>query len=259
MSAVQAHQGQGVFPPNSRSRGDGCFRSASGASIEQRQTAGFAGEKPNRGAAGLRGRRTQAPSGGGPDPPIHDAVGTERLRRSFVAVPVNRLRGDVVCSEHRLRRLRELLARIEQLPASSERERMLGEVRARVVDVDIGVTLRAMLPVDLVPTLATDPGPPTVPAPNAVACTRADHDRGRPDNQPPQRSKAVPAAPADAGSASGPRTTAVGLSAAEDREWLALLVATNEVLSLDDSAQLASAGEARVEHDRRPWTRGLRG
>jgi hypothetical protein len=161
-------------------------------------------------------------------------------------------------SEHRLRRLRELLARIEQLPASSERERMLSEVRARVVDVDTGVTPRAMLPVDPVPTLATDTGPPTAPAPNAVARTRADHDHGRPDGEPPQRSKAVPAAPPDAVSASGPRTTAVALSAAEDREWLAL-VATNEVLSLDDSAQLSSAGEARVEHDRRPWTRGLRG
>ena len=157
-------------------------------------------------------------------------------------------------SEHRLRRLRELLARIEQLPASSERERMLGEVRARVVDVDTGVTPRAMLPVDLVPTRATDPGPPTAPAPKAVARTRADHDRGRHDGQPPQRSNAVPAAV----SASGPRITAVGLSAAEDRKWLAL-VATNEVLSLDDAAQLSSAGEARVGHDRRPWTRGLRG
>jgi hypothetical protein len=163
-----------------------------------------------------------------------------------------------VSSEHRLRRLRELLARIEQLPASSERERMLGEVRARVVDVDTGVTPRAMLPVDLVSTLATDPGPPSGPAPKAVASTRADHDRGCRDRPPPQRSKAVAAAPPDAVSASGPRTTAVGFSAAEDRKWLAL-IATNEVLSLDDAAQLSSAGEARVGHDRRPWTPGLRG
>ena len=46
MSAVQARQAQGVFPRNSCSRGDGRLRLASGASIEQRQTAGFAGEKP---------------------------------------------------------------------------------------------------------------------------------------------------------------------------------------------------------------------
>jgi hypothetical protein len=165
---------------------------------------------------------------------------------------------NVVSSEHRLRRLRELLARIEQLPASSERERMLGEVRARVVDVDTGFTPRAMLPVDLVPTLATDPGPPTAHAPKALARTRADHDRRCRDGQPPQRSKTVAAAPPYAVSAACPRITAVGVSAAEDRKWLAL-VAANEVLSLDDAAQLSSAGEARAEHDRRPWTRGLRG
>ena len=161
-------------------------------------------------------------------------------------------------TEHRLRRLRELLARIEQLPASSERERMLGEVRARVVDVDTGVTPRAMLPVDLVPTLATNSGLPTAPAPKAVASTRADHDRGCPGGPSPKRSKAVPGAPPEAVFPSGPRTSAVGLSTADDREWLSP-VATNEILSLDDSAQLSLAGEARVGHDRRPWTRGLRG
>lgn len=126
-------------------------------------------------------------------------------------------------SEHRLRRLKELLARIEQLPASSERERMLAEVRARVVDVDTGVTPRAMLPVDTVPTL---------PA--------TDVER-RPQASP-----------------SAARRTTADLSAAEDREWLSL-VATNEILSLDNSAPLSSAGEAPVGHDRRPWTRGLRG
>jgi hypothetical protein len=135
-------------------------------------------------------------------------------------------------SEHRLRRLKELLARIEQLPASSERERMLAEVRARVVDVDTGVTPRAMLPVDTVPTLpATDL-----------------------DRRPRERRKSVPVTPPEAVSPSAARTTTAGLSAAEDREWLSL-VATNEVLSLDNSAPLSSAGE----HDRRPWTRGLRG
>ena len=135
-------------------------------------------------------------------------------------------------SEHRLRRLRELLARIEQLPASSERERMLAEVRARVVDVDTGVTPRAMLPVDTVPTLpATDL-----------------------DRRPQERRESVPVAPPEAVSRSAARTTTAGLSAADDREWLSL-VATNEILSLDNSAPLSSAGE----HDRRPWTRGLRG
>ena len=161
-------------------------------------------------------------------------------------------------SEHRLRRLRELLARIEQLPASSESERMLREIRARVVDLDTGETPRAMLPVDPVPSLPTDPEPPTAHVPNAVRTKRADHDRGRAGGPPPQRTKPVPAAPPEAVSRSDGRTTAAGLTAAQDREWLSL-VATNEVLSLDDAAQLSPPGEARPGHDRRPWTRGLRG
>ena len=144
-------------------------------------------------------------------------------------------------SAHRLRRLRELLARIEQLPASPENERMLAEVRARVVDVDTGVTPRAMLPVDFVPKPQT-PGSGATHAAKAVARPRADHRRGRPKRHPQE-------------AVSG---SAVGLSPAEDREWLAL-VAKNEVLSLDNSTPLSLEGEAPVGHDRRPWTRGLRG
>jgi hypothetical protein len=154
--------------------------------------------------------------------------------------------------------LRELLARIEQLPASPESERMLREVRARVVDVDTGATPQAMRPADPVPTLATDAGPPTGSAPKAVAHrTRADHDRGRLSGPPPAGRKSVHAAPPEAVSRSGARPTAVGLSA-EDRKWLSL-VATNDVLSMDDAAQLSPAGEPRGACDRRPWTRGLRG
>jgi len=44
--------------------------------------------------------------------------------------------------------LKRLVARLEQLPASPQRERMLSEVRSRVVDLDTGVTPRAMLTVD---------------------------------------------------------------------------------------------------------------
>jgi hypothetical protein len=40
-----------------------------------------------------------------------------------------------------------LVARLEQLPASSERDRMLSEVRSRAVDLDTGVEPRAMLTV----------------------------------------------------------------------------------------------------------------
>ena len=47
----------------------------------------------------------------------------------------------------RVKRLRDLVAQIELLPVSPDRERLLSEFRSRVVDVDTGVTPRAMLPV----------------------------------------------------------------------------------------------------------------
>ena len=48
----------------------------------------------------------------------------------------------------RLERLRDLATRLEQLPASDARERMLAEVRSRAVDLDTGVKPRAMLPIE---------------------------------------------------------------------------------------------------------------
>jgi hypothetical protein len=53
-----------------------------------------------------------------------------------------------LASERRLSQLKRLAARLEQLPASPERDRMLSEVRSRAVDLDTGVTPRAMLTVD---------------------------------------------------------------------------------------------------------------
>jgi hypothetical protein len=51
-------------------------------------------------------------------------------------------------SARRRTQLKRLVERLEQLPASPERERMLSEVRSRAVDLDTGVTPRAMLTVD---------------------------------------------------------------------------------------------------------------
>ena len=161
-------------------------------------------------------------------------------------------------SEHRLRRLRELLNRIEQLPASPETERMLREVRARVVDVDTGVTPRAMLPVDPDPMLATDPGPPAAHAPKALARRAVDDDRGRREGPPPERRQPAHTALHEAPSRSNGCISTAGSAFAGDREWLSL-VATHKILSLDDSAPLLPAGELRAAHDRRPWRRGLRG
>jgi hypothetical protein len=161
-------------------------------------------------------------------------------------------------SEHRLRRLRELLNRIEQLPASSETERMLREVRARVVDVDTGVTPRPMLPVDPDPMLATGFGLPTAHAPKAPARAPVDHDRGRREGSPPARRKPVPTVTPEAMSRSSVCRPTAGLALAGDHEWPSP-VATDGLLSLDDAAPLLPAGEARAGLDRRPWRRGLRG
>ena len=58
----------------------------------------------------------------------------------------------------RVKRLRDLVARIELLPDSPDRERLLSEFRSRVVDVDTGVTPRAMLPLrESAPVLRTPP------------------------------------------------------------------------------------------------------
>jgi hypothetical protein len=51
-------------------------------------------------------------------------------------------------SARRRTQLRRLVARLEQLPASPERDRILSEVRSRAVDLDTGVKPRAMLTVD---------------------------------------------------------------------------------------------------------------
>ena len=57
----------------------------------------------------------------------------------------------------RLKRMKELVDQLEQLPAWPDRDRVLAEVRSRAVDVDTGVTPRAMLPV-------REPTPPPVPS-----------------------------------------------------------------------------------------------
>jgi hypothetical protein len=55
----------------------------------------------------------------------------------------------------RIKRLKDLVDLLERLPASPDRDRVLSEVRSRAVDLDTGVTPRAMLPV-------REPAPPPV-------------------------------------------------------------------------------------------------
>jgi hypothetical protein len=122
----------------------------------------------------------------------------------------------------RIKRLKELIAEIELLPASPERDRLLSEFRSRAVDVDTGVAPRAMLPM-------AEP----VPAP-----VRAGR---RPRMEPP-----APAAPL----ASGPAAPAAADSG-DEPFWVA------EWLSLDDPTP--PPVRARGGRDVPPWTLGLRG
>jgi hypothetical protein len=46
----------------------------------------------------------------------------------------------------RVKRLKDLVEMVMRMPESPERDRLLSEVRSRAVDVDTGVTPRAMLP-----------------------------------------------------------------------------------------------------------------
>src|SRR3954447_24611774 len=50
-----------------------------------------------------------------------------------------RLQGGSMNDRDRLEQLRALLVRLERMPVSAERDWMIGEVRARAVDVETGV------------------------------------------------------------------------------------------------------------------------
>lgn len=131
-------------------------------------------------------------------------------------------------SGNRLQRLKDLLARIEQLPPSEERDRILSEVRARAVDVDTGETPRAMLPVD--PAVL----PPVVLAKARLAAPRTNFVA-------PYKPRLVrPVAPLTPPSAP-----------ATERPMVELL-SVDERLCLEETP----APDAQAP---RPWQRGLRG
>jgi hypothetical protein len=129
----------------------------------------------------------------------------------------------------RVKRLKDLVDLLERLPASPDRDRVLSEVRSRAVDLDTGVTPRAMLPV-------REPAPPPVlpKLPKRASSIT--------------RTAAPPSAPA-VEFASSP--FARGLS--KDREQTVCL---DELLSLEDSP----VPYVRAQGDRAvpPWTLGLR-
>jgi len=140
--------------------------------------------------------------------------------------------------ERRVKRLREMVELIQRLPASPDRDRLLGEVRSRAVDVDTGVTPRAMLPIRE-PALPPEPSRPL---------------RG---DTAPSVTRTAPEPPAPTVTLAGPAATASCLP--NDREgpspW------ASERLSLEDPLHLAPLSHVLGRGDRAvpSWALGLRG
>lgn len=145
---------------------------------------------------------------------------------------------------NRIKRLRDLVDRLERLPASPDRDRLLMEARSRAVDVDTGETPRAM------------PARQPMPAPIA--------------HKPPTRHKPagatrrVPCAPAPAPVEPAPREVELAprVSAAvpdQPEQPLStggLLWLDDAQLPLDDSLPTQPRAGGRAVQ---PWTLGLRG
>jgi hypothetical protein len=136
----------------------------------------------------------------------------------------------------RVTRLKDMVDRIERLPASEVRDRLLSEVRSRAVDVDTGVRPRAMLPL-------REPAPPPML------------------RRPPKRrstaiiSRAAPQSPTPAAEPAH-RSPAAGRG-----KELQQSIRLGDRLSLEDPLQLSPLPYVRVRGNRTvpPWTFGLRG
>ena len=125
----------------------------------------------------------------------------------------------------RLRQIRVLRERLEHLPASAERDWMLGEVRRRAVDIESGsraVPLRPLVPE------ANEPEPKPAPKPVPV----------------PRRTRPKPPL-----AVAAPRLTVAAPSTAPLPEGL--------LLCLDDDVPVSP--EPGRHRTTAPWARGLRG
>jgi hypothetical protein len=149
----------------------------------------------------------------------------------------------------RLEQLRALLVRLERSPVSAERDWMLGEVRARAVDVESGVKPAGMR--------ALPGAEPPIPA--APKASRSEAPKTPPPPRPRRRPVSRRPAARDAWGVSRARPevpAAWSSPIAEGRrpahESVVDLLEQGGVLSLDD--QPAVAGGAT-----RPWSAGLRG
>ena len=134
----------------------------------------------------------------------------------------------------RLKRLKDLVDQLERQPASPDRDRVLAEVRSRAVDVDTGVTPRAMLPM-------REPTPPPSAPKRRQECHRPRVTTRTPSPARP----AQPARPALAHAT----TEDLGVLLWDDRP------------SMEDSPELAPLPHAPRNPDGSvpPWAFGLRG
>ena len=137
--------------------------------------------------------------------------------------------------QRRVQRLRDMVDQIERLPESPERDRLLSEVRSRAVDVDTGVSPRAMLPLREPPP----PPPPVLPRP-------AKRDNAR------FIRRVVPLTPAPAVE-SARYPSPAGPSMPPERSFL-----LDDYLSLEDAPSLPDI-RVRGNVAAPPWTFGLRG
>jgi hypothetical protein len=149
----------------------------------------------------------------------------------------------------RLEQLRAMLVRLERMPASAERDWMLGEIRVRAVDVETGekpVAMRAL------PGDGADPENPATPELSRIeaAETVPPRPRRRPAPRRPaaRTARGVPharlAGPASPTSLAAARQRAAHQSAVD-------LLEQGGVLCLDDPPAADGAS--------RPWSGGLRG
>ena len=134
----------------------------------------------------------------------------------------------------RLKRLKDLVDQLERLPASPDRDRVLAEVRCRAVDVDTGVTPRAMLPV-------REPAPPA-----SELKRRPERYRARATTRTPSPARPVQSARPALAHAT---TDDLGVLLWDDR------------LSMEDSPELAPLPHAPGNPlgSVPPWAFGLRG
>jgi hypothetical protein len=145
-----------------------------------------------------------------------------------------------MATRQRMKRLRQMVERVERLPVSPDRDRLLNEVRSRAVDVETGVTPRAILPmrepVSLWASAPTLPGPPK--RHKATSSMRL---------APPPPVRRVESA----------RAVCAGTPASNLGESFCM----DDRLSLGDSPQLVPLPYVQGRGGRAipPWTLGLRG